>query len=253
VPLDELLALLFAFYILSWVMAALARRRPGPGGGSAGDDGAGPEDILDMDELERRLRRAREEMLRPPPAGPDEGPPPVIPRPAAPGEWPLGVPSPRPAAETPARTAPAPAAPVPVGAPAQGGAERPRMPAAMRRPATRPTVRPSRPDEVFDDLTLAAGDWGAGAADIPLGADVLDIPDIAGSGGALTDGPLRGQPPAAPGAGERRAAPGQLPPAAAALLARGQPWLAAVVLKEVWDAPRALRPHRAWPRGHPQV
>lgn len=51
-----------------------------------------------------------------------------------------------------------------------------------------------------------------------------------------------------PGVRGRPAGAHRLPAAVAALIEGDRPWLAAMVLKEIWDEPRALRPHRVRPR-----
>lgn len=196
--LDELFSLLFFLYVLGSVLSGLLRRSAGPGAPNGTEED--PELVLDMEELERRLRRAREERLgRPqPPASSWDGPA----GPASPFEGPMGPGS-------------------PLEAPVAPAARTVRPTAARAVQPAKPTVRPStmapsvRGVPFDDDL---GGDWGVPAAPAPR-----------------------------PAARRRRPAAG-LPPAVAAFVRKGQPWLAAVVMREILDPPRALRPYRVWPR-----
>ncbi|HEY8416855.1 MAG TPA: hypothetical protein VIK93_02335 [Limnochordales bacterium] len=277
--LDEIFGLLFVLYILGSIVGALMRGGASQRRSPELDDEA-PGEILDMEELERRLRRMREEMLGQPPSPPGEGPRPVVPPagpaepPGRPGAEPLAPGAPavplEPAASPPAAASPQQAArraPAEEGASSRAAGEPvtvvPVRPEA--RPTAQPTVRPStvrpspmrpvplrpmtmrpstgRPSESADEWP-AIEEWDDWPAD-PLEPEAL--PARRGHGRSVPGRP--GRRPGAPG----RRIPGPtsgdgLPPAVAALLERGQPWLAAVVIKEIWEKPRALRPYRLWPR-----
>ncbi|HEY8496338.1 MAG TPA: hypothetical protein VIK98_04800 [Limnochordales bacterium] len=180
---EELFSLLFFLYVLGSVLSGLLRRSADPGAPTG--TGEGPDLVLDMEELERRLRRASQERLGQPqpPAGHGRG-------------------------ETPPSLVPPAAPAVP---PTAARAVQPAKP-AVRSSTMAPRVRGVPFD---DDL---GQDWSAPAAPAPR--------------------------PAAP---RPRVAAG-LPPTVAALVREGHPWLAAVVMREILDPPRALRPYRVWPR-----
>lgn len=206
---DELIGALFGLYILLSILSGVLRgvRGRGPGPGRE----AGPE-VLDMEELERRLREAQ--ILEPEEA-------------------------PRPGRRAP-ETAPAPA-PAPSAAP----------PVAQRRPAApgAPTPEPARttlrPPSVGPS-TLRPG-WASAAEDDWDAAFDLEDADWA----ALeAEEPLRRPLPAAaePRPAEKEAAPAALPAPIQAMVDQGHPWQAAFALKELLGPPRALAPYRVWPR-----
>lgn len=194
--LDELLSLLFFLYVLGSVLSSLVRRSAPPG--TPGETPDEPDVIVDMEELERRLRRARVEHVGEP-----------LP-PAARRREELPAQGPGSSSGRLSETSPA-------------GREAPAIPkvrvSAARAP--KPTVRRSRMAPriqgvaFHDDL---GEEWVSTAAVVPRRA------------------------------GRRQGGVQPFPPAVAAILETGRPWLAAMVTREILDAPRALRPYRIWPR-----
>lgn len=187
---EELLGALFVLYILgSMVMGFLRRgRRPGSGDGE-GPGRPGFPQVLDLEELEERLRDLA--------AG------------RRPGEGGYASSGPGPQVE------PRPDAPEPAP-PAVGTAPTPPAVATVRIPAVVPAAM--RPEEDWAD----ADEWAE-----------------------LEDGSWS-EPSALPGSGTTSGVRA-LPPAAASLLDRDNPWQAAFVIKEVLGPPRALNPHRGRP------
>jgi len=226
VGLDDLFGLLFVLYILGSILSALMR---GPSRRTPGMDDETADEIFDMEDLERRLRRMREEMVDQPPAA----------RPTVTGEDPESPTAGEPVASAPVRPEARPI-PEPVGRPSAVPPS-PMRPSPLRPFVTRPsTARPSDTVDGWPDLE----EW----RDWP--GDHWELPVPSPDSGRKRLAAVRPQP--RPSAQARRAsarpAGTGLPPAAAALLEGGRPWLAAVVIKELWDQPRALRPHRPWPR-----
>ncbi|MBO8141423.1 MAG: hypothetical protein H0Z37_04485 [Firmicutes bacterium] len=190
--LDELFALLLFLYTVGAVATGLLRRQGRRSGtGSEEDNGLDP--VPDMDELERRLRRAWQEALGAPgsPGGGED---------AMPAEFPEPRQLPEPAAES-----------------LPGGAAEP---VATHWPT--------------DD-----GAWWSADGGEDRGLEWED-PVLAGSPGGL--------PPEAATARSATSEPAgrPVPEALAAFVAERGLWPAAVVLKEILDPPRALRPYR-WP------
>lgn len=217
---DDIFVVLFLLYVLSSVLSGLVRRGA-PGGRRAQDspsDGELGPIVLDMEELERRLRRAREATAAPPAAGGGEGPQPVVLQGAERDSAPAAR---RPSGQRgPSRRGP--------------GTERPGERPAWSRPeptrrqsaatqAAKPTIHPSTiaPRLRGVDFESSLGeDWDAAPGAPP---ERTQRPQAYRAGGGAT-------------------------PAVAALLSGDNPWRAAVILREVLDAPRAARPYRVWPR-----
>lgn len=196
---------------------------------TAGRGGEGAPEVLDMDELERRIREARarrvsvetvSEPLR------EEGErteqtAPAPPRPAEPAATRRPAPSAAPHVVPSAKPQTAPAT-------APQGAPRP----AADGSRLRVTVQPSK-------LRGLADDWDGGMDDLDWKA--LDDQEEA----VRRLGPWHGR------RRTRRmdARPRQsLPAPISRFMERGHPWQAAIVVAEVLGQPRALARHRVWPR-----
>lgn len=193
---------------------------------TAGRRESGDGKVVDMKELERRLREARAQ------------------QPAEPSTTPAREPSPQ--ADTP-RWSPAPAVPDPRPAPSAattsttspGKALRPvTLPGtATAVPASRPPVaraeRPVRRTLQPRRLSAPEDDWGLDPNDLDWDREEM---------GSHGRSPTRPSPSAAAG----RTPP--LPAAVQRYLDREQPWQAAVVIAEILGPPRALLPYRVWPR-----
>lgn len=235
---DDLFGLLILLYVLSSIVGGLLRGR--------GSEGRGPgqPEVLDMDELERRLRerRARQETVKPAAQPAAEAP-----RPApAPAPAPRPAPAPAPMASTeapesrPAASTVLPAAPTvapsaaPSARPLAAPTAKPAAPTVRRSLAPvgstlRGAVQLSRPKTPDDD-------WGVDMSDLDWDAVAAqeEIPRRRARR-------LRSATPAPK--------PRPLPAAIRYYLEHAEPWQAAVVLAEVLGPPRALAPYRVWPRG----
>lgn len=174
---------MFVLYVLGSIVAGFLR---GAGGRPAqpGQRPMAPE-VLDMDDLERQLREARDRE-HPPPAAPPAD------------DW---TPTVQPAAPSPVR----------------------RPDPAAARPST--GSQPAEMQVAWDDDF--ADDWGDGSD-----SEWEDAERTA----------RRRRPE------RKRAGDGRLPAPVHAFLDQGNPWQAAVVVKELLGPPRALAPYRTWPR-----
>jgi len=212
---DDLFGLLILLYVLSSIVGGLLRGR--------GSEGRGPgqPEVLDMDELERRLRerRARQETVKPAAQPAAEAP-----RPApAPAPAPRPAPAPAPMASTEAPES-RPAAPTVL--PAAPTVRRSLAPVGSTLRGAVQLSRPKTPDD----------DWGVDMSDLDWDAVAAqeEIPRRRARR-------LRSATPAPK--------PRPLPAAIRYYLEHAEPWQAAVVLAEVLGPPRALAPYRVWPRG----
>lgn len=212
---DDLFGLLILLYVLSSIVGGLLRGR--------GSEGRGPgqPEVLDMDELERRLRerRARQETVKPAAQPAAEAP-----RPApAPAPAPRPAPAPAPMASTKAPES-RPAAPT--AKPAAPTVRRSLAPVGSTLRGAVQLSRPKTPDD----------DWGVDMSDLDWDAVAAqeEIPRRRARR-------LRSATPAPK--------PRPLPAAIRYYLEHAEPWQAAVVLAEVLGPPRALAPYRVWPRG----
>src|SRR5690606_1990194 len=212
---DDLFGLLILLYVLSSIVGGLLRGR--------GSEGRGPgqPEVLDMDELERRLRerRARQETVKSAAQPAAEAP-----RPApAPAPAPRPAPAPAPMASTKAPES-RPAAPT--AKPAAPTVRRSLAPVGSTLRGAVQLSRPKTPDD----------DWGVDMSDLDWDAVAAqeEIPRRRARR-------LRSATPAPK--------PRPLPAAIRYYLEHAEPWQAAVVLAEVLGPPRALAPYRVGPRG----
>lgn len=217
---EELIGILFVLYILGSIVAGFLR---GAGGRPAqpGQPPVYPE-VLDMDELERRLREAREREHPPEsrsPADEFESEPPMRPSPERTVAATVQRASERAATTTMLRDSERAAT------------------TTMRRAPERATFAgrtPLQPSRVRD----ADNDWGDDADDAEWEA-------LERSEGLTVRPGSRNREMTPPRSGMSS---GRVPEPVQAFLERGNPWQAAFVVKEVLGPPRALSPYRTWPR-----
>lgn len=177
-------------------------------GARRSQSGDAPE-VLDMDELERSLREAREGELVGEPSSPSSPPvsPPVAREVSAPSVGPSEPERPRPSVTAARRATP------------------------TVHPSTLAERTPLQPSWVVDDDDA---DWTADVDDAEWEAmEEEGTPRRTAAGSSTPAG---------------KAAGGRLPDPVQAYLDKGRPWQAAFVVQEVLGPPRALAPYRTWPR-----
>lgn len=213
-------------YILSSIVGGIFRGRRR--GGAAGDESVFPE-VLDMDELERRLREARsqEEAAEPVRELFSEEPRPTT----VPATVPTAGPQASPAAEPTAS---------PTAVPSAASTAAPMAAPATPTQKVPSAVKPS----AIGGRTVVQPNWAQDADDEwDVGLDDADWDTLEGDG-VRTHRPAgaRRRPPTPP---SKR---GALPEPIAAFVKDGHPWQAAFVVSEVLGSPRALAPYRTFPR-----